>query len=618
MFFLLSILISISSFSSTSELAHSKKWLRLLHYKKTLNGYESQADGKEFFLSPSGKIDPVAEIEASIKLFSKKSNPTNEDAACKFPARLKWLNLALGTPWQINLSGCTTYLDFFSKLAARRASIVFSSYYLSNPNSAFGHTFLRLSRFDDRQETEMLDYGINYAAEARGVNPFAYAYNGLFGGFKGRFAAIPYYYKVREYADYEFRDLWSYELKLTLPQVLEMADHVWELGRTYFDYYYLQENCSYHLLTVLEAILPEENLTQGYSLYTIPADTIRLLKKKGLIGSGKRRESIYSKLMRHSETLPQISLISARQIATNPSLAKDVSADKSGADILDVAMEAFDYFNAEKMLKDDNEIKTLKSPLLEARAKNPIITSNDFYYVDSSDSPADGHSPSRISFSTGYAHRHGSNGTLEWRPAMHDLLDPAKGSLKDAQLEMFKMSAQVREKDYSRQSLILNEFSLLNMKNFPGQSFWASPISWEIDLGARQLKGRYCIDCPTSVVAGSVGNSVHVFNDRFLLALLMNGEFNLQNYFSHGFRVGLGPKILSRIQFSDRWVWGIQARYQFDSYESNEVFSHNSFLGSTEIRFHLNDRASLFLIYEGQHREQEWTREASIGVRLFM
>src|SRR5690606_7938888 len=120
-------------------------------------------------------------------------------------------------------------------------SIVFSSYYLGNPNSAFGHTLLRLSRYQDTSETEMLDYGINFAAEAREVNPFLYAVKGLFGGFEGRFAAIPYYYKIREYANYEFRDLWSYELDLTFAEVLEAVDHIWELGHTYFDYYYFHE-----------------------------------------------------------------------------------------------------------------------------------------------------------------------------------------------------------------------------------------------------------------------------------------------------------------------------------------------------------------------------------------
>src|SRR4051794_22934954 len=50
------------------DLAHSVDWLRLGHYRQGLlgpgflgGGYASQADGPEFFLSPSGKQDPAAE-----------------------------------------------------------------------------------------------------------------------------------------------------------------------------------------------------------------------------------------------------------------------------------------------------------------------------------------------------------------------------------------------------------------------------------------------------------------------------------------------------------------------------------------------------------------------------
>ena len=315
------IVFSFSTFSQ-EDLSSSLKWQRLLHYKKNfLDQFESQADGDDFFLHSQGKINPQLELNESIKRFSETDKPNDDHPICKFPLRYKWLNRELGMPWKADLSGCRNYISFFSKLAAKRASVVFSSYYLTNPNSAFGHTLLRLSRFDDKAETEMLDYGINYAAKAQETNPFLYAYKGLFGGFHGKFASIPYYYKVREYSDFEFRDLWSYDLKLSMSEVLEIVDHVWELGNTHFDYYYFHENCSYHLLSVLDVVRPSLNLTETYQVYTIPADTIRLLKTKNLIEDGKKRESTYTRLQRFSSKLSNAQLEIAKQIAIKPELA---------------------------------------------------------------------------------------------------------------------------------------------------------------------------------------------------------------------------------------------------------------------------------------------------------
>jgi hypothetical protein len=152
---MLQLLLVLFSFSvlanpDIKELSQSTKWHSLLHYKKTmLGGYKSQADGQDFFLHAEGKTNPQAELEELIKQIGEKRNPVTGDVACKFPLRTKWINKELGFPYKIDFSGCTKYFEFFQKVAARRASIVFSSYYLGNPNSAFGHTLLRLSRYED-------------------------------------------------------------------------------------------------------------------------------------------------------------------------------------------------------------------------------------------------------------------------------------------------------------------------------------------------------------------------------------------------------------------------------------------------------------------------------------
>lgn len=612
-FFLL--LLFVFPLRAKSDLHLESKWLRLLHYKKNFYGtYVSEADAKKFFLSEEGKKNPKEELKKSFEVFASTTTPDDNHPICRFPLRYKWLNAQLGNPWKADFSKCENYINFFSKLAARRASIVFSSYYLTNPNSAFGHTLLRLSRFDNKNETELLDYGINYAAQANESNPLFYALKGLFGGFRGEFAAIPYYYKIREYSDFEFRDLWSFDLKLTQTEILEMVDHIWELGNTYFDYYYFHENCSYHLLSILEVARPNLSLTDKYSAYTIPADTIRLLHENDLIEEGKRRESTYSRLIRKSKGLSKSELDLAKKLASEPYLA----TENVKAQVLDVSLEAFDYKNFEGMLKDDPKTKERKFPLLVARAKNSETTIDEIDSTDiKNDSPALSHSPTRLSIAQSYSDQLGKGTRLEYRAALHDVLDPPAGSLKQAQIEMAKISLDIQEQHYRVSKLRLDHFSIFNLKNYQEQNFWASPISWEIDLGARNLQYLSCFDCPAGFVSGSIGNTLDLASGRVLFSFLLNSEIALQNQFQENYRFGIGPKIFSRLKFNDRLMLGLTTLYHYQTFEIKNFTEEHEWFNELELRAHLNQRISLALKTSAIERERIWLPTAILSLQYF-
>lgn len=617
---LILVLFSFSSFANPDikELSQSAKWHSLLHYKKTmLGGYQSQADGKDFFLHAEGKTNPQAELEELVKQIGDTKNPKTGDAACKFPLRTKWINKELGFPYQIDYSGCTKYFEFFQKVAARRASIVFSSYYLGNPNSAFGHTLLRLSRYEDSKETEMLDYGINFAAEARETNPMLYAVKGLLGGFEGKFAAIPYYYKIREYSNYEFRDLWSYELNLTFSEVLEAVDHIWELGHTYFDYFYFHENCSYHLLSIIDVVRPGLNLTDEYHLYTIPADTVRLLDEKGLITQSKRRESTYSVLLRLSENLNHEELKLAKHLANDPKkhLGELNYSDKKNAEILDVSIEAFDYFNAEKILVEDKPTKEKKEPLLIARAKNKEISDIKDAPLFLRDSPSKSHNPTRHTVYGGYQGRLGGFTGYEWRAAIHDLLDPPAGSLKSAQLEMFKGSFLFQDR-YGKGKVAIDQLSFITLKNYSPQNFWSTPISWELEVGAKSRFRRQCFDCPEVAVAGSVGSSIELDNEKLLLSILLNAEGNGQNYYQDGYRLGVGPKFVMRYLFDEKWGVSLASYYHMNTYRFSEMGRDSLLDNELEGRYHFK-KYSLGLKYQHRILEKESVNRVQLSVMAY-
>src|SRR6185503_11289882 len=107
---------------------------------------------------------------------------------------------------------------------------------------------------------------------------------GLTGGFPGRFYVMPYYVKVQEYSNIESRDLWEYQLALSPEQVRRLVMHAWETRSTHFDYFFFTRNCSYYLLTLLEAAAPELHLIDQFPGHVIPSDTVRaVLKQPGLV-----------------------------------------------------------------------------------------------------------------------------------------------------------------------------------------------------------------------------------------------------------------------------------------------------------------------------------------------
>ena len=282
-------------------LAEDPGWIRLGHWRRTVQGdWKSEVDGPAFFRALRGKTSPRAELEATLRgLFDARPVADElSDAQCRFPARFAFLARKLDVdPARLPPRACPRLEDFLGRVHARAVTLVFSSYYLNNPASAFGHTFLRLDKEEGARagkEQELLDYGVDYAATVTTRNAVAYALNGLLGRFKGRFSHLAYYYKVRQYADAESRDLWEYDLALAPEEVALLTAHLWELGGTWFDYWYLDENCSYHVLAALEAAAPRLDLLSHVGAFgVLPSDTVQaLFRNPGLVRDVHWRPSI--------------------------------------------------------------------------------------------------------------------------------------------------------------------------------------------------------------------------------------------------------------------------------------------------------------------------------------
>jgi hypothetical protein len=254
-----------------NQLSNTKQWHRLLHFKNA----ESEIDDETFFFADDGKFNPKAKLQASIeKLISDKSDDKNS-TLCRYPSRSRWILKKIPELQEkIKIPQCKRLNNELKKLGAKHVTLIFASAHINSPASAFGHTFLRI---DNNPNTPLLSYAVNYAAQTKEDNGFIYAYQGLFGGYKGRYSITPYYKKLKEYSDLEQRDVWEYTLDLSQKEIERLVLHIFEVRHFYADYFFLAENCSYNLLWLLEVAKEDVNLVNQFSVKAIPIDTIRAI-----------------------------------------------------------------------------------------------------------------------------------------------------------------------------------------------------------------------------------------------------------------------------------------------------------------------------------------------------
>lgn len=288
-------------------LAKSIGWQRLLHYRPDMSGgVTSDVDGQGFFLSSTGRRDPEAELEATLRGFLVPLHESQEDAhaLCRFPARRQWLDERLHFEGFLHTPTCPAMGRYLTALDPEAIAVVYSSPYLGNAVSAFGHTFLRIRKRRPAGAAESsvrLDHGVDFIGVPDTKNPLLYVYGGLAGTFPGIVRFHSYEYKTREYGAYEGRDLWEYDLALTHEEVTLLTLHLFELSATHMKFSYLRNNCSYGILSIVEAGAPRVDLISRLDAVVVPKDTIRaLVSVPGLVRAIGYRPSVQT--LRRADT----------------------------------------------------------------------------------------------------------------------------------------------------------------------------------------------------------------------------------------------------------------------------------------------------------------------------
>lgn len=538
------------------RLAERAEWHALLHYKPRLlsRGVESLVDAESFFNSPAGKRDPQAELDATLLSFFSKVGPRkrgDEHPQCRFIARYRWLKqeLAFDTA-RLPEQACDEFDAWMNELSAGQLVLVFPAAYLNNPASMFGHTLFRVDPKGQEKHPRLLSYAINYAAVTEQERGIPYALKGLFGGYPGRFSVAPYYVSVKQYNDIENRDIWEYTLNLEAEEIDRLLAHLWEMHSAYFDYYFLDENCSYHLLSLLEVARPGLRLTNAFEWWAIPSETVRAVTEEtGLLAEVHFRPARSTVLRQREEVLTVQSQRWARRLADGEVEAQAEPFRQlpllQQARIVELAMEYLAYRQAGASKSAATESRYQK--LLKVRSQIPVRDQTPVTPAPGV-RPDKGHKSARAGVGVGFEDGDGFT-EVTFRPGYHDLLDPEGGYTRGAQINVLNTTLRYY---FDESKLDLKSIRFLDIVSLVPRTRLLKPFSWRAKA---ELTRRHFSQDDRALVpqlSGGLGLTHEPF-EHVLSYFFAETSLPISGRFDHDIMLGMGPGVGLVGDISPRW-----------------------------------------------------------------
>ena len=473
------------------ELHEKHYWHVLVHYKKSLFGFKSIIDDPKFFLAVNGRTNPEAELLATIRAFFEtpgSEGDEKETAACRFVARFEWIKeqLALDLS-RMPVPGCTEFDAFMVENAPKSATLAFPTSHINSPASMFGHTLLTI---ETKDKTHLLAYSVSYAAETDETFGPAFAIKGLFGLYRGYFSVLPYYVKLQQYNDLDHRDIWEYRLNLTETEIRRMMLHIREWDTIGCRYYFFTKNCSYLLYLLLEVARPSVNLTDEAAMWVIPLDSIRQIRKAGLISDEVvYRPSKTTKINHLASLMSGNGRDIAISLATedNDAFSYETFGETGFPDrekmlVCELAAEYVRYlYTKGSISRETYRNRYLK--ILNIRSRLGLPEAEALYSIETPLPPDQGHGSARLAGGTVIFDGDGFF-ELRLRPAYHHIMDYPGGYVKNSQIIF---ADTVLRYDMGSGTLRLERFDLIDIVSISPRNHFFKPLSWKVSTGLKRV-----------------------------------------------------------------------------------------------------------------------------------
>lgn len=445
-------------------------------------------DDPKFFLVVDGKSDPEAELEATIRAFFRPVVENEEHPVCRFVARYDWLKTKLTIDEsRLPLSRCRPFEELLEQIKPESVTLIFPASHMNSPASMYGHTLLTIRTVFD---SDLLSYAVNYSAISDETFGPLYIVKGLLGSYKGYFSILPYYAKLQEYSDVNDRDIWEYPLDLNAEEVRRLLMHVYEMQNIYADYLFFNENCSYDLLFLLDAARPNLNLTDHCAWWVIPLDTIREVKKSGLVREAVYRPSRSTKIKHLASALTESGRRDALRIVNGTlepeEFLKRETANEEKITVCELASEHLQYKHAKGELAKEPYVGRFMKTL---NARSTLGETGDDWarQIPAPIRPDEGHHSNRVSLGFGVDDEDRTFQEIRLRPAYHTLLDNDAGYKPGSQIVFTDFVLRYYSQDGK---LELEALNLIDIVSIAPRDDFFKHTSWKIrtDLYRRTMR----------------------------------------------------------------------------------------------------------------------------------
>ncbi len=576
-------------------------WKRLLYAE---DSSQSEVSYSGYFFAQDGRQNIQHELNADIAALFQKAEP-NQSIRCRLPARSQWLMQQLKiSESQLPKVECPEFDQWYGQIKPHKATLIYATDFMGNPSSMFGHTLLRIDP-KDQKELNLVSYAVNYAATVNSEDNWSYAWKGLIGKYPGEYSLMPYYRKVKEYGDFESRDLWEYELNLNPEETAFLVKHMWEMQKVSFPYYFVSDNCAYRLLGLIDLVRPSSNLRKQFTYASIPIQTIKAIDQEGLIKETVYRPALETQLNSQAKQHGHALAKKAHQVAMlEPSAMQSAIASYTEADRAKILEMAYDdlYLQFVARQVDSTFTQPRFRQLLGLRSQIQIGKQRQEPQRPQVD-PVDSHDSRKWSVEVGEVQGE-KYIEIGHRQAYHELKDPQGGLRTGTQLLFLDGTAQWRD-----DQLKLEELNLLTVNSYNPITPFKTPITWGFTLGWQQealQNGQFSEHQQHGVVSTKVQSGYTIADDdrKHLCYAELQTQLQAGSSLDKGWRVGVGPTVGCQNLWTDRLnsIVQVELPYWQDSSQWNLR------LNST-LQYSLNKQNSLNINWEYQQQNHlDWQK----------
>ncbi|MBR1904515.1 MAG: DUF4105 domain-containing protein, partial [Alphaproteobacteria bacterium] len=384
---------------------------------------------------------------------------------------------------------------------------------------------------------------------------------------------------INTYNNIENRDIWEYHLNLTASEQRFFVDHLYEMRMVRIPYFFLNKNCSYMILEMLEAVRPTQNLIQDFTWHAIPLDTLKAVQRAGFIDNVHYRPAQYTQIQARIKQMNHPQIVAFKQILAEKKANTATLSEAEQAAVLETVYQLYRYkFTAKDMSLADYRRKSFAA--LRQRSKfpaadNPKIEGNN---------PIEAHQSQQVAFSAG-AWRQRLFYEAAFRPAYTALTDNHFGLIKGAGIKVLESRWRYFP---TKHRLLVQEFTLLDILSLSPIDAVFSPWSYHTNVALkREYNPKTLAESYVATLHFGLGKTVMLNNWLWAFGLLeIGGEYG--GFVPNNQYVAVQPEIgfftdferfrgkfsvhrkLAAQQFGNRLIY--QAKAGFDLTRNASVF----------------------------------------------